>query len=814
VASILLAVINSLAVAGPAAAVGGGTKTCSAAPTPGPTRHGRLFGLVRPTRVATNCTPQRASDLSPAFATTPPYQGTPPLEYGGGPVMSTAAVGDQLVVTPVFWGPSGHTFTSSYQSVIDGYLANLAHDSDTTTNVFASTFQYAGSNGTINYRMTIGSPIVDTDPLPSAGCTTNAGSIYADGSGYSTCLDDAQVQSEISAVISANHLTNDLGHLVVLFLPKGVESCQFPGNPLGQQCSVNSTASAAYCAYHSVYGLTSAPKVYALLPFPVYNSATKASCTDEGLGSSPGQIQSPNGDQDADVEVSPLSHEMAEAMTDPEGDAWIDSSGGENGDDCAYIYGTLSGTAGALYNQTINGAHYLTQEEFSNAAYVPGVSGCVQGIQPVVPTVSGVSPSSGTGAGGGTVTITGTGFAGASAVHFGAAAAPAYTVNDPTTITATTPAGTAGQVDVTVSTSAGTSATGSGDHYSYTSSAPTVTSVSPNTGPTAGGTTVAIKGTNLAGATAVSVGGQAATGISVASASEVDATVPPGSAGTVDVTVTTPVGTSATSPTDEFTYVAPPAVTSVSPASGPVAGGRTVRIDGGGFSGVTTVSFGGASATNVNVVSASELTVTAPAHATGTVDIRVTTAGGGTSPTTSADRFRYLAPPAVTAVSPSAGPTGGGRSVVITGSGFVPGASVTVGGVAATSVVVGSASSITARVPAHSAGRVDVRVTTPGGTSAATTADRYAYLARPSVSGLSAGSGTHHGGRAVTVKGTGFVRGAVVRFGTALARHVSFLSPRRLKVLTPRHARGRVHVTVTTAGGRSRTTTADRYRFT
>ena len=69
---------------------------------------------------------------------------------------------------------------------------------------------------------------------------------------------------------------------------------------------------------------------------------------------------------------------MSEAITDPELNAWYDSNGNENGDDCAYIYGALSGAPGAHYNQVINGAHYLTQEEFSNDDFVPSVSGCIQ----------------------------------------------------------------------------------------------------------------------------------------------------------------------------------------------------------------------------------------------------------------------------------------------------------------------------------------------------------------------------------------------------------------------------------------------------
>jgi YVTN family beta-propeller protein len=88
-------------------------------------------------------------------------------------------------------------------------------------------------------------------------------------------------------------------------------------------------------------------------------------------------------------------------------------------------------------------------------------------------------------------------------------------------------------------------------------SPPAVTSVSPVTGTTAGGTTVTISGTNLSRATAITFGaGHSATAVSC-TATSCTATSPAGTAGTVDVQVTTPGGTSATSPADHYTYLTP-----------------------------------------------------------------------------------------------------------------------------------------------------------------------------------------------------------------------------------------------------------------
>ncbi len=168
--------------------------------------------------------------------------------------------------------------------------------------------------------------------------------------------------------------------------------------------------------------------------------------------------------------------------------------------------------------------------------------------------------------------------------------------------------------------------------------APTVTGVSPSSGPEAGGTVVTITGTNLTGGT-VDFGPNAATGVTCG-ATSCTATSPAGT-GTVDVTVTTAGGTSATSPADQFTYTTTtpaPTVTGISPTSGPAAGGTVVTITGTNLTG-GTVDFGPNAATGVTC-GATSCTATSPAG-TGTVDVTVTTAGG-TSATSSADQFTYI----------------------------------------------------------------------------------------------------------------------------------------------------------------------------
>jgi hypothetical protein len=159
-----------------------------------------------------------------------------------------------------------------------------------------------------------------------------------------------------------------------------------------------------------------------------------------------------------------------------------------------------------------------------------------------------------------------------------------------------------------------------------------------------GGTTVTVTGAGFTGATAVSFGQAAAQNLDIASDAQLTVTIPQaGAAGPVDVTVTTPAGTSPTTPTDHFTYepaAAAPTVTGINPDKGPVTGGTTMTVTGTGFTGATAVSFGQAAAQNLAVTSDTELTVTSPPGAAGTVGVTVTTPAG-TSPTSQADHFTY-----------------------------------------------------------------------------------------------------------------------------------------------------------------------------
>ena len=237
------------------------------------------------------------------------------------------------------------------------------------------------------------------------------------------------------------------------------------------------------------------------------------------------------------------------------------------------------------------------------------------------------------------VTLSGSNLSGATKVMFGESKATITSDSD-SQITVTTPAGAVGTVKVKVSTAGGTSTTAPWDEFTYVA-APNVTKVSPKTGPSAGGTSVSISGTNLAGTTEVAFGSNAGT-ITADSATSISVTSPAGAAGKVNVTVTTPVESRQPSAKAKFTYTTTspnPTVTSVSPSSGPTAGGTSVSISGTNLAGASEVAFGSTAGT-ITANSATSITVTSPAESAVTIDVRVTTSAG-TSATSSADKFTY-----------------------------------------------------------------------------------------------------------------------------------------------------------------------------
>lgn len=208
------------------------------------------------------------------------------------------------------------------------------------------------------------------------------------------------------------------------------------------------------------------------------------------------------------------------------------------------------------------------------------------------PVITSATPANGDIGGTTSVVIAGSGFTGATAVAFGATPAASFTVDSDVQITAVSPAGTVGTVDITVTIPGPlTSPIAAGDQFTYTTTtpAPTVTGVAPNTGDIAGATSVVITGTGFSPATAVKFGPTAAASFHVDSATQITAVSPAvATPGTVPVRVIVGSLRSPLGPADKYTFTTTPppglpSVTGVSPSSGDVAGGTSVALTGTGF---------------------------------------------------------------------------------------------------------------------------------------------------------------------------------------------------------------------------------------
>lgn len=267
---------------------------------------------------------------------------------------------------------------------------------------------------------------------------------------------------------------------------------------------------------------------------------------------------------------------------------------------------------------------------------------------------------------------------------------------------------------------------------------PTVATVSPSSGLSAGGTSVTVTGTGFetVGTTTVTFGGSAATGVSVVNSTTITCTTPVHAPGMVDVTVINPdLGTGTLPAGYDYLPSPAPVVTGVTPPSGPSAGGTAVTISGSNFQSGAAVAFGSNPASNVAVVDAATITATTPAGPLGPADVTVTNPDTQTGTLTGA--FTFMAP-TVSAVSPVSGPSGGGTAVTLTGTNFAAGAAATIVGVPATGVSVASDTQISAMTGAGSPGAVgDVVVTNSDGQSGTLpNAFVYDFLDVPASSGI------------------------------------------------------------------------------
>ncbi len=395
---------------------------------------------------------------------------------------------------------------------------------------------------------------------------------------------------------------------------------------------------------------------------------------------------------------------------------------------------------------------------------------------PAVPAVTSVSPRSGNAYGGEQVTITGSGFTGATDVYIGDAAysdevqPQQFTVVDDSHITLTTDqtGDSPGTSDVTVTTSAGTSAVSPADLFTYTAGGgPRITSVSPRTGPTTGGTPVTVTGVNLNDATLSF--GQLPTTDAVCGPTRCSVTSPPAVTGKVSVQAAQVDGTtSPLSAADAFTYTRAPApvITSIQPAASSTAGGHLVTILGRDLGG-GTVTIAGQPAQDTGNPTATcgptSCTVDAPRVAKAGQAAVVVTRPDGAASRPAALTYVLPGAPVVTALVPSSGWLSSSTSVIIFGENLADTTSISFGGTALDpdNIEQCTQDECAVSVPDGTrAGPAGVTVRTPFGTNAPTPASRFTFL-QPTVTAVSPRSGLATGGTTVTVTGTNLANATV-----------------------------------------------------
>lgn len=253
----------------------------------------------------------------------------------------------------------------------------------------------------------------------------------------------------------------------------------------------------------------------------------------------------------------------------------------------------------------------------------------------------------------------------------------------------------------------------------------------------------------------------------------------------------------------------PPRIISISAKRVPLTGGTKLTITGKRFNTASAVRIGTLRTRNFTIVNSDKIVVTLPAHTAGTVNVQVGNAWG-LSPTSAGTQLTYTSPPRIAKLTAARQPVTGGRTVTISGIPFLDVTNVTIGGKAVKYGVV-DGRTISATVPAHTAGNARVQVTTKYGATPDGSGATMQYVAAPTVSKISPIMVPLGGGQTVTVHGTNFVDVSKVTIGGVAATGVKVTGSTSLTAVLPAHAYGQLPVVVTTAYGTSNATTQIAY---
>ncbi len=416
-----------------------------------------------------------------------------------------------------------------------------------------------------------------------------------------------------------------------------------------------------------------------------------------------------------------------------------------------------------------------------------------------VPTLNSINPTSGVLAGGSTLTISGTGFISGATVSIGGITCASPTVISSTSMTCVVPTNTAGTKNVVITNPDSQNVT-LANSYTY-NPFPTISAITPNNGKLAGGTTITLTGSGFITGATVTIGGSACTSSNVSSSTSMTCITPAKSAGSYNLLLTNP-DTQSVTVASGFTYNEFPTITSISPNNGLLAGGNKLTITGTGFLSGVTVTIGGTSCTSPTALNSTTVTCNLPAKNVGTYNIVVT--NSDTQSTTLANGYTYNPLPTINSISPTNGKLAGGDTLTITGTGFIPRATVAVGGITCTSPTVTSSTSLICTLPASSAGPKTVVVSNPDNQSVSASTS-YTYNAIPTITTISPNIALSSGGDVVNLTGTGFMIGATVTIGDHFCASTTVHSSTSISCTTAATLAGNYSVTVTNADTQSGT---------
>ncbi|MFM2241876.1 MAG: hypothetical protein RLZ97_731, partial [Verrucomicrobiota bacterium] len=326
--------------------------------------------------------------------------------------------------------------------------------------------------------------------------------------------------------------------------------------------------------------------------------------------------------------------------------------------------------------------------------------------------------------------------------------------------------------------------------------APSITSITPASGPTAGSTTITISGSGFGNKpefASVLLSGSLMT-ITAISDTQIRATTPAGEGTGKQVTVTV---SGQTSNAATFNYL-PPAISSFTPATFPTSGGTSLTLVGSNFGLNPTVTSG---TTNFPVTSRthSNIVCTVPAGQGSSVPVTVTTAGQ----TSNSTSISY-APPAITSITPATGPTAGGSLITLTGSNFGTAPSVTMDSTGI-SILSNTHTQVVFALPAGQGTNKAVRLNAGSQQSAAVL---FSYNA-PQITSITADSYPTSGGTTLTITGSNFGISPTVSFGSGGATIIGAPTHTRILCTLPAGQGTNQAVTVSAGGVSSNTMLVD-----